>query len=103
MDDSTILDRSPADLATAFNALGDPARQAILAKLRTGSRCLCELETELGLASNLLSYHMRLLREAGLVSRTRRGRRVDYRLEPDGLESLSHDLEWLARREVRSR
>jgi ArsR family transcriptional regulator len=99
---STILDRSPTDLAREFNALADPARQAILAKLRGGSRCLCELETDLGLASNLLSYHMRLLREAGLVSRTRHGRRVHYALKADGLERLRRGLDWLAQGEVTS-
>ncbi len=100
---STILDRSTTERARGFNPLGDPARQAILAELRRGTRCLCELETDLGLASNLLSYHMRLLREAGLVSRTRRGRRVHYALEPEGLDRLRRDLEWLIPGEERSR
>ena len=41
----------------------------------------------------LLSYHMRILREAGLVTGRRNGRRVDYRIEPDGFAALCGDLE----------
>lgn len=48
------------------------------------------------MAPNLLSYHMRILREAGFVSGVRRGRRVDYRIERDGFFSLSDDLDRLA-------
>ncbi|HET7234860.1 MAG TPA: metalloregulator ArsR/SmtB family transcription factor [Actinomycetota bacterium] len=96
MDHSTVLDRSRADLTRGYDALGDPARRAILEELRGGIRCLCELEADLGLASNLLSYHMKHLREARLVSGSRRGRRVEYRIEPAGLERLRRDLEWLA-------
>jgi ArsR family transcriptional regulator len=43
---------------------------------------------EIGIAANLLSYHLRVLRDAGLVEASRRGRWVDYRLAPDGLEAL---------------
>ncbi len=45
------------------------------------------------MAPNLLSYHMRILREAGFVSGERRGRRIDYRLEPEGLATLRCDLD----------
>ena len=45
------------------------------------------------MAPNLLSYHMRILREAGFVSGERRGRRIDYRLEPDGLAALRRALD----------
>ncbi len=96
MERATILDRSRTEPARRFNALGDPARQAILEELRGGTRCLCELEADLGLASNLLSYHMRVLREAGLVSGSRRGRRVEYRIEEAGLDRVRHDVERLS-------
>ena len=96
MERSKVLDRSRTDLARRYSALGDPARQAILEELRGRTRCLCELEADLGFASNLLSYHMKQLRQAGLVSGSRRGRRVEYRIEPAGLDGLKRDLEWLA-------
>lgn len=64
-----------------------------MARLRRRPRCVCDLQTELGMASNLLSYHLRILREAEMVSGMRRGRRVEYRIEPAGLERLRRELE----------
>jgi len=74
--------------AAGFSALGDPIRLQILAGLSGGQRCVCELLEEIDIAANLLSYHLRVLRDAGLVEASRRGRWVDYRLAPDGLEAL---------------
>lgn len=78
-----------------FNALADPARVAIMARLRRSPMCVCDLQVELGMASNLLSYHLRILREAELVSGTRRGRRVEYRIRPGGLARLRGEIERL--------
>jgi ArsR family transcriptional regulator len=99
VDVSRTIERSdPKERARRFAALGDPARIAILDRLRhhDGTRCLCELRDDLGMAPNLLSYHMRILREAGLVSGARRGRRIDYRIEPGGVEALRTELALLA-------
>jgi ArsR family transcriptional regulator len=97
MNRSTILERSPVDrsVSEAFSALGDPARLAILERLGAGDRCLCEMQDDLGMAPNLLSYHMRVLREAGLVSGERRGRKVDYRIEPQGVARLRDEFDRL--------
>jgi ArsR family transcriptional regulator, arsenate/arsenite/antimonite-responsive transcriptional repressor len=97
MNRSTILERRVAVRARGFRALGDPARVAILEHLRGGTRCLCELRGDLRMAPPLLSYHMRILREAGLVSGRRNGRRVDYRIEPEGFLVLLDDLAGFAR------
>lgn len=75
-------------MAAGFSALGDPIRLRILGELSGGERCVCELLEEIGIAANLLSYHLRVLRDAGLVEASRRGRWVDYRLAPGGLEAL---------------
>jgi len=93
MNRSTILERSVVDRARHFAALGDPTRLAILEHLRGDTRCLCEMQEDLGMAPNLLSYHMRILREAGLVSGSRNGRRIDYRIEPHGFDALCGELE----------
>jgi ArsR family transcriptional regulator len=90
---SRTLERSTAERARRFAALGDPARIAILERLSDRTRCLCELRDDLGMTPPLLSYHMRILREAGLVSGERRGRRIDYRIEHDGFAALCGDLE----------
>ena len=74
--------------AAGFSALGDPIRLRILSELAGGQRCVCELIDVIDVAANLLSYHLRVLRDAGLVESTRRGRWVDYRLALEGLAAL---------------
>jgi ArsR family transcriptional regulator len=86
---STSLESTSVESAAAgFSALGDPIRLRIVGALVDGRRCVCELLEEIGIAANLLSYHLRVLRDAGLVEASRRGRWVDYRLAGDGLEAL---------------
>lgn len=60
--------------------------------LEAGDRCVCELREEVDVAANLLSYHLKVLRDAGLVSAHRRGRWVDYRLEEEALDRLRSAL-----------
>jgi ArsR family transcriptional regulator len=96
MNRSTILERSETLSARRFNALADPARLAILDRLGGDIRCVCELRDELGLAPNLLSYHLRILREAGFVEGARKGRRIEYRVIAEAFEDLRHDVERLA-------
>ncbi|HSJ50388.1 MAG TPA: metalloregulator ArsR/SmtB family transcription factor [Actinomycetota bacterium] len=95
MNQSTILeqwDLRRSDPTAAFAALGDPARLAVLRELQSGTTCVCQLAPSLGMAPNLLSYHLRVLREAGLVEGARRGRRVDYRVRPLALQELAVEL-----------
>lgn len=66
--------------AGVFAALAEPARLRILAVLADAARCVCDIHTEVPIAANLLSYHLRVLREAGLIEGARRGRWIDYRL-----------------------
>ena len=96
MDPSTDAVRSAGEPAPGFSALGDPARLAILETLCDGGRCVCELVPELGMGQTLLSYHLRILREAGLVSGTRRGRRIEYTIRTTSLEALMKNLGRLA-------
>lgn len=63
-----------------FSALGDPIRLRILDELSGCKTCVCDLQQTIDIAPNLLSYHLRVLREAGLVVATRRGRWVDYEM-----------------------
>ena len=86
---STSLESISVESEVAgFSALGDPIRLQILGELTGGQQCVCELLEEIGIAPNLLSYHLRVLRDAGLVEASRRGRWVDYRLAQEGLEAL---------------
>jgi ArsR family transcriptional regulator len=99
MEATGLVERSrtlPTGSADAFGALGDPARLAMLRELQGGTTCVCELAPKLGMAPNLLSYHLRILREAGLVEGTRRGRRIDYRVRSVALQELAVELVRLA-------
>lgn len=57
---------------------------------------MCELRDDLGLTSPLLSYHLRILREAGFVESERRGRRVEYRMLTEAVRELGRDVDRLA-------
>lgn len=90
MDSSTVLEPTVVevdDAARLFAALADPARLRVLAVLADAQRCVCDIQSAAPMAANLLSYHLRNLREAGLVEGSRRGRFVDYRLT-DGAAAL---------------
>jgi ArsR family transcriptional regulator len=78
--------------AATFGALSDPIRLSILDHLHRDQRCVCELQEALDIAPNLLSYHLRILREAGLVESTRRGRWVDYRLSDGAAATVAAAL-----------
>ena len=78
--------------AATFGALSDPIRLSILDRLDRNQRCVCELQEALDIAPNLLSYHLRILREAGLVESTRRGRWVDYRLRDAAARTVAAAL-----------
>ncbi len=80
MDDSIVVEQ--------FKALGDPVRWAIVCELRSGTRCACELSDVAEVSAPLLSHHLKVLREAGLIAGTKRGRWIDYSLDTDALHRL---------------
>jgi ArsR family transcriptional regulator len=80
VDDSIVVEQ--------FKALGDPVRWAIVRELRSGTRCACELSDVAEVSAPLLSHHLKVLREAGLIAGTKRGRWIDYSLDTDALHRL---------------
>lgn len=83
--ESNTVEASAAQLA----AVADPIRWQLVAQLsQETKRCVCELRTEPDIPANLLSYHLKVLREAGLVVGTKRGRWIDYQLTPDAIDRL---------------
>ncbi|MCU0619741.1 MAG: metalloregulator ArsR/SmtB family transcription factor [Gemmatimonadaceae bacterium] len=80
-----------ARMAVLCHALSDGTRLGILAMLRGGERCVCELQDELDAAQSRLSFHLKVLREAGLVTDRRDGRWSYYAVVPAALAEL-HDL-----------
>lgn len=85
---STTLEVLPSESCELFAAVAEPARLAILQTLVDAPSCVCDLQSSLDIAPNLLSYHLRILRDAGLVRGTKRGRWVDYELAPTALDRL---------------
>jgi len=79
-------------LATAFKALGDATRLRILAALVDGTHCVCEIQDVVDVPGNLLSHHLKVLREAGLIDGERRGRWIDYSLNSSAIELLAAAL-----------
>jgi len=76
-----------------FRALGDPTRLAVLDILATqGPRCHCDLEEELAVKANRLSFHLKVLRDVGLVDASRHGRRSRYHLTPGAIDLLRDAL-----------
>jgi DNA-binding transcriptional ArsR family regulator len=71
-----------------MDALGDPTRRAIFERLRRGPRAVGELAADLPVSRPAVSQHLRVLREAGLVTERRHGTRRIYRVDPAGLEAL---------------
>jgi len=78
---------------TLFEAVAEPSRRAILDILRAGERPAGDLVSALALSQPGVSKHLKLLREAGLVSVRADGQRRLYRLQPQGLKELEA---WLA-------
>ena len=80
---------APVTTSALLAVVADPVRWRLLAHLSGGqTTCVCELQPIAAVAGNLLSYHLRILREAGLVTTERRGRWVDYTIAADAAERL---------------
>lgn len=79
---------SSESLAEMFRVLGQPARLDILQVIGTGSACVCHLEAYLGYRQALISQHLMVLRQAGLVQTEREGRNIYYRLKSPDLMTL---------------
>jgi len=86
---------SPADadeLAALFKAAADPMRLRLLSLIAChdgGESCVCDLLGEFDVTAPSVSYHLRLLREAGLISAERRGTWVYYRVNPGVMARMS--------------
>jgi len=78
-----------------FRALGDETRLRLMQRLRGGEQCVCDLTEQLDTRQSLLSFHLRTLKDAGLVTDRRDGRWVYYAINHDGLEILRRALDEL--------
>ena len=74
-----------------FHALSDETRLAVVQLLGDGERCVCDLQSALDVAQSRLSFHLRVLKDAGLVRDRKDGRWSSYTLESDALTE-AHDI-----------
>jgi ArsR family transcriptional regulator len=88
-----VLDGAQAErLALVFKALGDPTRVRLLSLIaasKDGEACICNLTDPVGLSQPTVSHHMRLLVDAGLVTREQRGKWAYFAVIRETLEALS--------------
>ena len=82
--------------ARLFHALSDETRLSILERLRLGERCVCELTDALDAAQSRLSFHLKVLKDAGLIADRREGRWMYYALNQDVLAEVTELVEALA-------
>jgi ArsR family transcriptional regulator len=86
---------SPAgagELAPLFKAVADPMRLRLLSLIAChdgGESCVCDLTAAFDVTAPTISYHLRILREAGLISAQRRGTWVYYRVSPQVMAQMS--------------
>jgi ArsR family transcriptional regulator len=81
-----------AGLAQVFKALGDPVRLRLVSLIgahQGGEVCVCDLTTAFDLAQPTISHHLKVLRQAGIITSERRGTWVYYRLVPAALERMA--------------
>src|SRR5213075_3221796 len=76
-----------------LQALGDPTRRSIFEQLREGPRAVGEIAAQLPVSRPAVSQHLRVLKEAGLVTERQDGTRRLYRVDPKGLAGLRAYLE----------
>ncbi|MCA9535508.1 MAG: winged helix-turn-helix transcriptional regulator [Myxococcales bacterium] len=76
-----------------FQALADPSRRAIFESLTQGEAAVKDLTARFEISQPAVSQHLAALRDAGLVNGRREGRRVFYRVEPEGMRPL---IDWIA-------
>src|ERR1700690_3135686 len=77
-----------AHLARLFHALSDETRLKIVGKLLLGEQCVCNLIDALEAGQSRLSFHMKTLKDSGLVTDRREGRWIHYSLNPGTLAEL---------------
>ncbi|MFC5142117.1 ArsR/SmtB family transcription factor [Actinomycetospora rhizophila] len=80
------------ELARVFKAMGDPVRLRLLSLIAShagGEACVCDLTDVFDLSGPTISHHLKVLREAGLITGERRGTWVYYRVRPDLLAQVS--------------
>jgi ArsR family transcriptional regulator, arsenate/arsenite/antimonite-responsive transcriptional repressor len=90
-----LVEAEAVSLAAALRVLADPARLrlvSLIAAQPDAEACVCNLTGPLGLSQPTVSHHLKVLHDAGILTREQRGRWAYYRLVPEPLRVLSEAL-----------
>ncbi len=90
-----VSDENASNLASSLKALADPARLRIISMVAAhegAEACVCDLTEPLGLGQSTVSHHLRILVEAGYLTRSQRGTWAYYRLVPGALDGVARLL-----------
>ncbi len=85
-----------------FKAFCDPKRLYILDRLKSGEKCGCVLFREMGIGQSALSYHMKILHDAGVINCRQEGKWVHYSLNPQGIKKVATMVESYATTNIKS-
>ncbi|WOD38438.1 metalloregulator ArsR/SmtB family transcription factor [Nodosilinea sp. E11] len=86
---ATALDKRSDAILARFKALSDPLRLEVIELLRSQELCVCDLCDRMNIAQSKLSFHLKILREAGLIAARQEGRWIYYRLNPTEFGELA--------------
>src|ERR1700675_3774268 len=93
---ATAAQTDLARTARLFHALSDEARLAVLELLGDGEHCVCELTSALDVAQSRLSFHLKVLKDAGLITDRRDGRWMYYTMSAETLSEVADLIEGVA-------
>jgi len=88
----TVATRDVETALRLFRALGDETRLRLLEQLHGGEQCVCDLTGELEASQSRLSFHLKTLKDAGLVRDRRDGRWMYYSVNPEALAEVGRLL-----------
>lgn len=91
----SMTEEDAESIARVFKALGDPTRVKLLSLISAGTggeACICDLTEPVGLSQGTVSHHMKLLTDAGLVTREQRGKWAYFALNTDALDAAAAAL-----------
>jgi ArsR family transcriptional regulator len=94
--EAPLSEDDAALLASRLKAVAEPARLRLVSLVLASpgqEACICDLTAPLGLSQPTVSHHMKVLVDAGLLAREKRGRWAYFRAVPDAFESLAHALQ----------
>jgi ArsR family transcriptional regulator len=90
-----VATRDASRAVKLFHALSDETRLEIIDHLKEGEQCVCDLMDAMKSAQSRLSFHLKVLKEAGLIDDRREGRWIYYAINPDALKELEELLRTL--------